>query len=272
MKWFYLYAIVAFLAFSCNTNSIQEENELPEITDDETYIDDRDPLDTDILDDEIIKETKDTPTDTTDLRPWFQMKVFYQKSNSWSAQAELKKDGRFMSPGIRGAKIYIDSVLLLEKTSFDGVYTGTVDSFSSGQTVTIRLIITDTDTHSFTANFPEFFTRYPSLTASKGNDSTKFVWESVECDEYLYYKRLENDFGTRVEIMVDDGLIHKDTIYTTTVTDLFDEYVSISPAPQYFTFWVCPSNRTGNLAGFSGDSYLRLSGKPSNGITNKPKN
>ncbi|HEX3020196.1 MAG TPA: hypothetical protein VHP36_07830 [Chitinispirillaceae bacterium] len=271
MKWFHLYAIAALLAFSCNKNSLQDENDLPEITDDKTYIDDTDPLDSDILDDEIVKEIKDTPADTTDLRPWFQMKVFYNKSKTWSAQAELKKDGRIVSPGISGAKIYIDSVLLIEKTSYDGIYTGTVDSLRSGQSVTIRLFITDTDTHSFTAIFPEFFTSSPSLTASKVNDSIKFVWESADCNEYLYYKKLENDFGTKVEIMVDDGSIHKDTIYITTVTDLLDGCVSISPEPQYFTFWVCPSNKTGNLAGFSADSYLRLSGKPSNGITNKSK-
>ncbi|HEX2955683.1 MAG TPA: hypothetical protein VHO70_02560 [Chitinispirillaceae bacterium] len=269
MKCFNLYAIVVLLAFSCSKNSLQDEIDQTEVTDDETYIDDRDPLDSDVLDDDIVKETTDTPTDTTDLRPWFQMKVFYNKSNTWSAQAELKKDGRIMSPGIRGAKIFIDSVLLIEKTSSDGVYTGTVDSLSSGQTVTIR-ITTDAITQSFTAVLPEFFTRSPSLTASKGNDSIKFVWESVNCNEYLYYKRLENDLGTKVEIMVDDGSTHKDTIYTTTVANLLDEYVSISPAPRYLTFWVCPSNKTGNLAGFSGDSYFRLSGKPSNGITNKP--
>lgn len=272
-KFSFFCASVMFLTVFCICNNPADNDDWQN---DESFIIDNEPFVSDdesmVIDDNkgtIVDDTINKNTATEDFKPLFIVDIASKKNNIWKVTAELTKDDRIFSSGISGATITVNLTCLVEDTFHKGVYSGNLDSLTSGQTISVKLTSPDVGTHTFDAKMPPFFERTPSLTGSKVDGKIKFIWESVHSDEYQLFKRIENGYGTTVELNVDVDFTQTDTVYVTTLSDLLTGYFSMTPEPRYFTLWVCPSSKTRLTSEFSPESYLRLSGKTSNGITNK---
>lgn len=203
---------------------------------------------------------------TSDLL--FEMDIKYNKDNVWTAKANLTDKE---ADGIKGAVIKVNNQQLTADDFFIGEYTDTIKALNPDEEVTVTLELEGFSLKTYKVKVPPAFTQDPSLTGAMNKGVITVNWESVNCSEYILTVRIENTSGSRADITVSNGTPLTATTYSTTVLDIFNSNVRMTPTPSFYTIWVSPANTIGNLEGLNGKSYIKVTGKNSNGITNKPK-
>jgi hypothetical protein len=206
-------------------------------------------------------------TTQNNQNPLFTLEIKYNKDNVWTVKADLSKQGD--NNGITDAVIKVNNQQLDADDFFLGEYSKTIDALNPGQNVTISLEHSSIGLKTYELKVPDDFTQNPSLTGSINNGEVTISWENVNCSEYMLYKKLENNSGTSATVNVYEGSSLTATSYSASVSDIMSSYVNISPAPVYFSLWVCPANTLKITDGLHSGSYIRIIGKNSNSATNK---
>jgi hypothetical protein len=201
-----------------------------------------------------------------------ELEIKYNKNNIWTAKAELTGNSKTLSNGIKGAIIKVNSQQLSADDFFIGEYSDTLNkALNPGEEVTITLEFNNFASTTYKVTTPQAFTKDPSLTGSVNKGTITINWESLSCSEYILNRRTENNSGSSADITISNGTPLTTTSYSSPVNDLLSSNIQMFPAPAYYTLWVCPANTISNLKGLNTKSYIKIIGKNSNGISNKPK-
>jgi hypothetical protein len=216
--------------------------------------------------DSEVPSGSEEPDSDDDSKADFNLEIKWVSDNIWEAEADLLD---FRDKEISNAVIKVDGISLEEDDFYKGTYKGVVQNLAFGQQFNITLQFNNGPELTFHATTPVSFTKIPSLTGSNDNGTINMEWESVECSGYYFYKKLENNNGATATVNVRKGSPITETSYSTSVDDIYNDNVSMSPAPSYFTLWICPVNSYENLSGALNNSYIEVIGKKTNSLTNK---
>ncbi len=214
----------------------------------------------------VFKTDNSTPATASDV--YLSVDIQWNQHDVWTAKAQLTN--RKTQQGISGAVIQINNKVLTEDDFFIGEYSDTIDMLNPGDEVTVTVKYNHEGTKTYKISAPPDFSNIPALNGSICNGLVTINWESLNCSEYVLYKKIENASGSSATFTVDDGTPLTNTTYSATVDDILNANAILSPAPKYFTLWVCPANSIRNLQGFYDGSYIRITGKKSNNVGNKP--
>lgn len=199
----------------------------------------------------------------------FTMNIRWDKDEQWKIESELSDEKT--SKEISGAVIKVNNNQLAEDDFFKGSYAGTIEDLTPGQKVIVTVQYNQENLKTFEVIVPPVFTVKSALTGNLKDGIVTLNWENLNCSGYVLRKSIENTMGTKAEMTVSDGSLLNTTTYSEKASNILSSNVSISPAPQYFTLWVCPANKLSNLQGFYAKSYIQVTGKKSNSVTNKAK-
>jgi hypothetical protein len=188
---------------------------------------------------------------------------------TWATLAELYDNNTLDK--ITGAVIKIGNKTLVEDDFFKGKYTGTTETLTAGEKISISVQYGKEPVKSFEIKVPPTFTSKTALTGAIENGVATISWEKLDCVEYVIYRRLEATNGSEITLTLNSDSPVTGTTYSISVNDIFKSNVQLTPAPKYFTLWVCPANTLRSLNGFSSNSYIQITGKKSNGLTTRPK-
>lgn len=214
----------------------------------------------------VFKTDNSTTTTASDI--YLSVDIQWNQNDIWTAKAQATN--RKTQKGISGAVIQINNMVLTEDDFFIGEYSDTIDMLNPGDQVTVTVTCNQEATKTYNISAPPAFSNTPALNGSICNGLVTINWESLICSEYVLYRKIENASGSSATFTIDDGSSLTTTTYSATVDDILNANVVLSPAPIYFTLWVCPANSTRNLQGFYDGSYIRITGKKSNSAGNKP--
>lgn len=214
----------------------------------------------------VFKPDNDTPTTAADI--YIYVDIQWNQNDVWTAKAQIVN--RKTQKEISGAIIQVNNKVLTEDDFFVGEYSDTIDMLNPGDEVIVTVTYKQEATKTYKISAPPDFINIPALTGSICNGLVTVNWESLNCSEYVLYKKIENSSGSSATFTIDDGTPLTATSYSATVDDILNTNIMLSPAPIYFTLWVCPANSVRNLQGLYDGSYIRIAGKKSNSAGNKP--
>lgn len=212
-------------------------------------------------------DSNEDPNNDTEVV--FELDIKWVPGNTWEVKAILEDKNKFFDNEISNAVIKVDGLTLVEDDFYKGTYQGAIENLPYGQQFSITLQYSNDPELTYNVTLPGAFTEIPSLTGNKINDIINMEWESVECSGYYFYKKVENNYGSTATINVKNGSPMVETSYSISVSDIYNGNVFMSPAPCYFTLWVCPVNRYENLDGVASGSYIDVIGRKTNSLTNK---
>jgi hypothetical protein len=208
-----------------------------------------------------------TEANTSDLA-LFSMNIRWDKDETWRIESELTYEKT--AKEISGATIKVNNNVLTEDDFFKGSYEGTIELSTPQQTFTVSIQYNQLPLQSFEIDVPPVFSTNSALSGNMKDGVVTLNWEQLNCSGYVLHKRIENSTGNKVEMTMNEGSLLNTHSYSTTVSDILSGNVTLSPSPQYFTLWVSPANTLQNLQGFHSQSYIRMIGKKTNGVSNKP--